>query len=148
MAWWIANWSRKEIIRKPGCVGMTAIIQCTPKTNYARPRQTSRSFINRCHRSDHERSYSNRAQRLGDRRPACEDDRLRPGTIARARKKVGSAAGNTSICRLTASQRKTASACITTKPSTSGLKVSKRNSQVRANEDPFMLSGLLDVRRE
>lgn len=73
---------------------------------------------------------------------------LRPGTIARARKKAGSAAGSTSTCRRTASQRKTVSACITTKRSTSGLRVSKRNSQVRANEDPFMLSGLLDVRRE
>lgn len=73
---------------------------------------------------------------------------LRPGTIARARKKVGSAAESTSTCPRTASQRKTASACITTKPSTSGLKASKRNSRVRANEDPFMLSGLLDVRRE
>ena len=30
----------------------------------------------------------------------------------------------------------------------SGLRASKRNSRVRANEDPFMLSGLLDVRRE
>jgi hypothetical protein len=50
-----------------------------PKTNYARPRQTSRSFIKRCHRSDHERNYSNRAQRLGDRRPACRDDRASPG---------------------------------------------------------------------
>jgi len=48
---------------------------------------------------------------------------LRPGTIARARKKAGSAAGSTSICRLTASQRKTASACITTRRSTSGLRV-------------------------
>lgn len=73
---------------------------------------------------------------------------LRPGTIARARKKVGYVAGSTSTCLLTASQRKTASACITTKRSTSGLRASKRNSRVRANEDPFMLSGLLDVRRE
>ncbi|WP_239695465.1 hypothetical protein [Enterobacter kobei] len=30
--------------------GTTEIIQCIRKTNYARPRQTVRSFIKRCHR--------------------------------------------------------------------------------------------------
>lgn len=44
--------------------------------------------------------------------------------------------------------KKTANACTTVRLSISGLKASKRNSRVRANEDPFMLSGLLDVRRE
>ena len=65
---------------------------------------------------------------------------LRPGT--------GLSAGNIFTSRLTACRRKTANACTTERLSTSGLRACQRNSRVRANEDPFMLSGLLDVRRE
>nr|DAU05304.1 MAG TPA: hypothetical protein [Caudoviricetes sp.] len=50
MAWWIACRIRTETIHRSGCGGTTEIIQCIKKTNYARPRQTVRSFINRCHR--------------------------------------------------------------------------------------------------
>lgn len=56
--------------------------------------------------------------------------------------------GNICMFPLTACLRKTANACTTERLSTSGLRACQRNSRVRANEYPFMLSWLLDVRRE
>lgn len=73
---------------------------------------------------------------------------LRPGTIERARKKCWMVGRNTFTSHRTACRRKTANACTTERLSTSGLRACQRNSRVRTNEDPFMLSGLLDVRRE
>lgn len=73
---------------------------------------------------------------------------LRPGTIERARKNAGWSGGNICMCPRTAYRRRTANVCTTVKLWTSGLRACQRNSRVRANEDPFMLSGLLDVRRE
>lgn len=73
---------------------------------------------------------------------------LRPGTIERARKNAGWSGGNICMFPRTACRRKTANACTTERLLTSGLRACQRNSRVRANEDPFMLSELLDVRRE
>ena len=73
---------------------------------------------------------------------------LRPGTIEAARKSPGWLGANIFTLHQTVIQKKTANACTTERLSTSGLRACQRNSRVRANEDPFMLSGLLDVRRE
>lgn len=45
MAWWIACRIRTATIRSSGCVGMTEIIQCIRKTNYARPQSMGHAFI-------------------------------------------------------------------------------------------------------
>lgn len=73
---------------------------------------------------------------------------LRPGTIERARKKCWMVGREYLHVSPDGVPKKTANACTTERLSTSGLRACQRNSRVRANEDPFMLSGLLDVRRE
>lgn len=45
MAWWIVCRIQTETIRSSGFGGMTKIIQCILKTNYARPQSMGRAFI-------------------------------------------------------------------------------------------------------
>ena len=73
---------------------------------------------------------------------------LRPGTIEAARKKSWMVGREYLHVAPDGNPKENSECMYNPRLSTSGLRVCQRNSRVRANEDPFMLSELLDVRRE
>lgn len=89
----------------------------------------------------------NRAQRLGNRRKARRDYRPSPRHYRAGPQKCWMVGREYLHVSPDGVPKKTVNACTTVRLSTSGLRACQRNSRVRANEDLFMLSGLLDVRR-